>query len=63
LTPSCFLGRLQVSITIVFPSIQHRQFFRAAYPEEAAVCIKIICQCAKPSLQQPKGCAALLELH
>jgi hypothetical protein len=52
LTPTCFLGRLQVSITIVFPSIQHRQFFRAAYPEEAAVCLKIICQCA-----------ALLELH
>ena len=57
------MDRLQESITIVFSSIQHLQFMRADIPDEAAVCIEIVCHCARKLLQQHNGCAALLELH
>jgi hypothetical protein len=63
LTPSCFLGWPQEAITIMFSSVQYLQLIRSDFPEEAVVCIEIICQCARTLLQKHKGCAALLELH
>jgi hypothetical protein len=36
---------------------------RSEFPEEADICIKMICQGARVLLHQHKGCATLIELH